>query len=612
MKRNSLFVVVAILLNAALAKGTESELILTLKAELSEESTVEEKLRIYNDLAWEYHSMNFDSANHYTELALTLAKAEENIYWQAVSLEMKAILMEISGNWDSALKLYLEVIPLRNQLGGEGLENTFNNMAIIFRLQDNGLKALDYFEKSYELEVKNGNKAGMAGSLNNIAITRKNLGIRDSVAELLQESLKLAKEVNSDRLALHSLINLGGWYFEENLNDSALTYFVESIKLAGQIGDSSSVCVSRIGVADIYRIEGKYEPSEDEYKIALEMAISLNNADYQTRVYRNLAELYKAKNEPNKAYEQLEKYLLLREELLNEELVRTTNELEQKYESARKEQEITQLELAAIAQNLEAAKSQNQKRLLFLLAILLFGILGFVTYRFVNQQKVARILRTKNATIAEALSERELLLREIHHRVKNNLQVVSSLLSIQGREIKDEKAKNAISESRNRVHSMALIHQYLYSDKELTSINMGEYIPNLCKKLFNAYKLDHDLIDLRIDVEPISLDVDTAIPLGIIINELITNSLKYAFEADDEGSIEVHFAERQNQLILRVNDNGKGKCDKERSDISFGMKLIRAFEEKLDAKIEILEKDGYEVICTIGKYKRHWLKNTAS
>ncbi|HKK38494.1 MAG TPA: histidine kinase dimerization/phosphoacceptor domain -containing protein, partial [Cryomorphaceae bacterium] len=594
------------------AGTSESEVIVSLKAELSDESTSEDKLRIFNDLAWEYHTSNFDSADHYVEKALALAKATKNINWQAVSMEMKAILMEMSGNLDGALKLYLEVIPLRNELGGAGLENTFNNMAIIFRVQGNDRKALDYFEKSYALEVKNGNKAGMAGSLNNIAITLKNLDMRDSVPQLLKQSLQLAEEIKSDRLAMHSLINLGGWYFQENKNDSAFTYFTEALRLGGKVGDSASVCVSRIGIADILRMDGNYESAEREYKMALEMAISLHSLDYQTRAYRNLAELYKAKNEPQKAYEQLEKYLLLREELLSEELVRTTNELEQKYESARKEQEIAELELTAVAQNLSAVENQNQKRLLLLVAILLVGISGFVTYRFVNQRKVARILRTKNATIAEALSERELLLREIHHRVKNNLQVVSSLLSIQGREIKDEKAKSAISESKNRVHSMALIHQYLYSDKELASIDMEEYIPDLCRKLFNAYKLDHDLIDLRVDVEPISLDVDTAIPLGIIINELITNSLKYAFEAEDEGCIEIRFAERQNQLILTVNDNGKGLQDKERSDISFGMKLIRAFEEKLQAKIEILENDGYGVICTIGKYKRHWPKNTAS
>lgn len=601
-----------LIFSACTAWSNEPETIEFLKSELDESSTAEDEMRIYNDLAWEYYSSNFDSANYYVDLALTLANAEKSLYWRAVSMEMKAILHEVSGNLDAAIKLYLDVIPLRNKLDGEGLENTFNNMAIIFRMQENHKKALEYFAKSYDLEVKKGSKQGMAESLNNIAITYKKLGVPDSVPDLLNQALRLAEEAENDRIVLHSLLNLGNWYFEQQVNDSAKYCYDRALPLSEKIDDLASGCVARIGLAEILTSEGKYDQAEREFMTALDAVVSLNSLDYQSRVHLGLADVYQAKKEYRKGFVQLEKYLTIREKLSNEELMRNTNELEQKYQSAKKEQEIAELELTATEQNLAAAKNENQRRLLFFFAILLIGVLGFMTYRFFNQRKVAKLLRTKNETIAEALSERELLLREIHHRVKNNLQVVSSLLSIQGREIQDEKAKDAISESKNRVHSMALIHQYLYSDKELASIDMGEYIPNLCEKLFHAYKLDHDLIELKINVEPISLDIDTAIPLGIIINELITNSLKYAFDADDQGQIAVTFAERQNQLILTVQDSGKGRQDKTRSDISFGMKLIRAFEEKLQAKIEILENGGFEVICTIGKYKRLWPKNTAS
>ncbi|MCZ4409817.1 tetratricopeptide repeat protein [Cryomorphaceae bacterium 1068] len=604
-----LFFLVYSMLNAA---DTESDIILSIKTKMTEEPTTGDLLSIYNDLAWEYSTSNFDSATHYVQLALALAEEENSTYWRAVSMEMNAILFEMSGNLDQAIKLYLEVIPLRNELGGEGLENTFNNMAVIFRVQENHRKALEYFKKSYDLEVKKGSKRGMAGSLNNIAISYKKMGALDSVPNLLRRSLQLAEEAGSESIVLHCLLNLGDWYFQQEINDSAKFFYDQALPLAEKLDDEASGCVARIGLAEMLSVEGDYTKAVREYKIALEEAIALHSPDYQSRAHLGLARVYNSKKEYQKGYEQLEKYLDLREKLSSEELVRNTNELEQKYQSAKKEQEITELELAAIEQNLAAAKNENQRRLLFFFAILLIGVLGFMTYRFFNQRKVAKLLRSKNETIAEALSERELLLREIHHRVKNNLQVVSSLLSIQGREIKDEKAKDAISESKNRVHSMALIHQYLYSDKELASINMEEYIPNLCKKLFNAYKLDHDLIDLKIEVEPISLDIDTAIPLGIIINELITNSLKYAFDANDEGQISVTFAERQNQLMLTVSDSGKGMQGKTRSELSFGMKLIRAFEEKLQAKIEILENGGFEVICTIGKYKRLWPKNIAS
>lgn len=603
-------VLIIFIIGSTAIYGSEPEAVRTLKSELNNESTAEDKLRIFNDLSWEYHTSNFDSASHYAELALALAVAENSSYWRAVSMEMKAILFELSGDFNAAIKLYLKVIPLRNELGGEGLENTFNNMAIIFRAQGNDLKALDYFKKSYVLEVKQGSKSGMAGSLNNIAISYKNLGVLDSVPVLLKQSLELARESGDDRIAIHSLLNLGDWYSQLEKLDSATFYLDQALTLGKEIDDMSSVCVARIGLADVYAARGNNKKAERELRQALEIALSVHSLDYQTRIHRGLANIFTSIGAYEKACDELEKYITLKETMLSEELVRTTNELEQKYQSARKEQEIAQLELTAIEQNLAATKNQNERKLLFLFAILLIGVLGFVSYRFLNQRKVAKLLRAKNKTIAEALSERELLLKEIHHRVKNNLQVVSSLLSIQGREIQDKKAKNAISESKNRVQSMALIHQYLYSDKELASIDMKEYIPNLCKKLFNAYKLDHDLIELKIDVEPISLDVDTAIPLGIIINELISNSLKYAFEAEDEGAIKVTFAERQNQLVLIVKDSGKGAKGMERSAISFGMKLIRAFEEKLQAKIEIFDSDGFEVLCTIGKYKRLWPKNT--
>lgn len=590
----------------------EAETILNLKSELQDDSTVEDRLMIYNDLAWEYYTTNFDSSFYYVEKALALAKSEESNYWLAVSMEMKAILMEVSGDLTQAIKLYLDVIPIRTELGGVGLETTFNNMAIIFEIQGNDEKALEYYRKSHEIELKNENKSGVAGSLINIALSYKNMQVADSVAPLLNDALAIAQKAKDKPMIMHALLNLGDWYYQSDKPDSAMLFLGEVIPLSQELGDDASNCAALMGIAEIRSSEGNYAQAKLDYHEGLEMGIQLNSLDYQSRAHRGLSEVYKNLGQTKSALDELEQYLLLREKLLTEELVRSTNELEQKYESAKKEQEIAELELSAIEQNLLAAKNQNERRLLFLLAIVLIGVLGFVSYRFVNQRKVALLLKSKNETIAEALSDRELLLREIHHRVKNNLQVVSSLLSIQGREIQDEKARSAISESKNRVHSMALIHQFLYSDKELASIDMKEYIPNLCKTLFNAYKLDHDLIDLQVVVEPISLDIDTAIPLGIIINELITNSLKYAFEEADVGFINVSFAERQNQLVLTVKDNGKGMQDNDRSDISFGMKLIRAFEEKLQAEVKILGNDGFEVICTVGKYKRLWPKNTVS
>ena len=135
----------------------------------------------------------------------------------------------------------------------------------------------------------------------------------------------------------------------------------------------------------------------------------------------------------------------------------------------------------------------------------------------------------QNTIVFEALKEKDFLLREIHHRVKNNLQVISSLLSLQARQIGDKNIQKAINEGRSRVRSMALIHQNLYQNENLTGVSVERYLSNLLSELFDTYKVDSDKITLHFNIQDIDLDVDTMVPFGLILNELISNCLKHAF-----------------------------------------------------------------------------------
>src|SRR5690606_2146392 len=237
--------------------------------------------------------------------------------------------------------------------------------------------------------------------------------------------------------------------------------------------------------------------------------------EYLSKIYAHMSVIYALNRDFEQAYVFNNKFVELNDSLTNLKLITQTNELEKKYQTERKERQITQLELASAEQKLIAKADKDQRRILIFIAVIL-GLAGwFAFYRYRKEQRTAILLQEKNETIAAALNDREILLKEIHHRVKNNLQVVSSLLSIQGREISDEKALEAVNESKHRVQSMALIHQYLYGENNLKSIDMQQYVQQLSNNLFNAYKLDHDLVKLTVNVDPIRLDVDTAIPLGI-------------------------------------------------------------------------------------------------
>ncbi|HML04517.1 MAG TPA: histidine kinase dimerization/phosphoacceptor domain -containing protein [Methanobacterium sp.] len=198
--------------------------------------------------------------------------------------------------------------------------------------------------------------------------------------------------------------------------------------------------------------------------------------------------------------------------------------------------------------------------------------------------------------LRKSLKEKEMLIREVNHRVKNNMQIISSLLSLQSRYL-DEEVLDVYKESQNRVRTMALVHEKLHQSKDLKSVNLAEYIKNLVYNLSSSYGTHS--IEFKIDVDPISLDSDTVIPLGLIINEIVTNSIKYAFE-DDEGIIKIEFHSMGAKFKLTIEDNGIGlpeNIDLENTD-SLGLKLINSLSGQINADINIYRDNGtkFEII----------------
>ncbi|MDI6644205.1 MAG: histidine kinase dimerization/phosphoacceptor domain -containing protein [Methanobacteriaceae archaeon] len=196
--------------------------------------------------------------------------------------------------------------------------------------------------------------------------------------------------------------------------------------------------------------------------------------------------------------------------------------------------------------------------------------------------------------IKQSLEEKELLLKEIHHRVKNNLMIISSLLSLQSRYIDNQEQMEVLKESQSRANSMALIHERLYQGSDLKHINFGDYIQKLAPDIFHNYSSTDTQINLKIDAENLMLDIDTAIPLGLILNELLTNAMKHAFPQDIKGEIMVKFYQEDENYILRVKDDGKGiasDLDPETID-SLGMQIINNLTRQINGKLEITNSNG--------------------
>ena len=195
--------------------------------------------------------------------------------------------------------------------------------------------------------------------------------------------------------------------------------------------------------------------------------------------------------------------------------------------------------------------------------------------------------------VKNSLKEKELLLMEIHHRVKNNLMVISSLLNMQSRQIKDKKVLSLLKDSQSRARSMGLIHEKLYSSTDLKQINFGEYINDITEELFKTYSTNPN-ITLKMDVEDLMLDINTTIPLGLIVNELVSNSLKYAFTDEEKGTVTVKFHQKDDVYTLTVGDDGAGlpaDLDLQNTE-SLGMQLVKSLTEQLEGELKLDTTNG--------------------
>jgi PAS domain S-box-containing protein len=208
--------------------------------------------------------------------------------------------------------------------------------------------------------------------------------------------------------------------------------------------------------------------------------------------------------------------------------------------------------------------------------------------------------------IAGSLREKEYLLKEIHHRVKNNLQVISSLLSMQADKASDPNVRNSLLDSQNRVKSIALVHEKLYQSESLDQIDYGDYLNKIVLHLLNTYDVNPSLVTCHIHAENVIVDINQAVPCSLIINEMITNSLKYAFPDGRKGEITIDFMMDANNYILKYHDDGIGLPEHitfDRSE-SLGMQLIYGLTRQLSGTITLQRERGTTFILTFPRLQK--------
>lgn len=609
----------------------------------------------------------YNKAKEYLDRAAPLLKETDNYETHNGFLMGKANFFNISGKKDSAI-IYYRKAENYNILKERAYRNwaVYASMSELYNQLDRHEEAEEVFNKAYALTIKKEGKPDhgyvLALMLNYYLSRNDTEKLPELIAEYdeLKEERRRKKFVDPIHNLIHNLLDsrlenstsfmldmkkeslqdgdlnraiIANSYLIKHHNrkkefDKALEYAVEGEALAQKTGvlqnmyetkkmkydvllkkgdnteaakeatlllDLKDSLVAQQGREKVLELEAKYETEQKQKEIEL-LTIRQRFSD------KELALLSSDKKMAQVLLQQeiMKRDALARENILMDSVVKSEQAFSQ---SVSKETEKQAALNAALDRenNLKASQLAKEKRTKWILVagaglLLLSGISILALYQ--KQKK-------KNDIIQKQATDLEVLMKEIHHRVKNNLQVVSSLLDLQSHSISDAQAHEAVKEGKNRVQSMALIHQNLYSEGNIKGIRLKEYVSNLLQTLCDSYNITNDKVKINANIDDLNLDVDTMIPLGLVLNELVSNSFKYAFKEKQNGELNIMLKEQADQLHLMVSDNGRGfpagldlKTGK-----SFGMKMIRAFAQKLKAKLDIYNNNGAVVEMYIKKFK---------
>lgn len=518
---------------------------------------------------------------------VTLSTAQDKVPLD--TLLKRATNISASGNIVEATRLLLEVQKLAELEKNERILCKMQlAMAKIGLISENNAGAEEALVHAQQHCSACGDSAGIAKIYFLKSIMHMKYNHPDSSIPLIKESARIYMNLQDTISAANAKAKLGNVLERMGKYKEAQPYYLEYYEVAKKDKNSFAYLTSNIYLVGNYTYLLNAERAAFHNNIVKELARQQKAKYEYAQSLRYDAVIAEVKGDFKEAYNAFIKYNTYFEDtLMNEQNLKQTEAFKAKFESEKKENQIA-------LQNAELSKANIR-------FWVLFGGLGLAILVGAMLFGLTRQLRKRNR-------EKEFLIKEIHHRVKNNLQILSSLLYLQSRKITDEVALDAVRAGQNRVDAIGLMHQKLYMGENIAQIEMQDYLIQFGQNLIDAMGADENQIHIRYEMQPIFLDVDHAIPLGLIINELATNSIKYAFPDQQQGEITIALNwDAQKRLCLEVRDNGVGiSSDQEqKNSTKFGAQLIEILSKKLNGKIETMQLDqGYGTRIVFEKWEK--------
>ncbi|CAM3338772.1 histidine kinase dimerization/phosphoacceptor domain -containing protein [Zobellia roscoffensis] len=578
------------------------------------------KFSILNDLAYYWHTRNLTKAMEFTKTGLALTKTSNDTLWEGRFQITEAAILLRKEKLDQAEKVLesakckvmeKDLAHLNTQLGyvyerrgklGKAADYALEALRLGEKLNDNRAIAMAYSDLSNLFWKQSKFETGLEYGLKSLLLYEErrinDLDYDFTLFVVGSNYLSLGRHEEALNYLRHSIAIGERYGFYNNLSDAYMVmldtyaYLNEfekaeeagsnALKYAELLDNNFLTMRSWLSIGNVKNLQGKYTSAIDCLEKSITIATDdFGDAFFLSQAYEALGKAHAGNHQYKEAYTALAKYDAYKAAVFTAEADNRTSLLRTEFDVAGKEVKIR-------SQEALISKQRTTQNLIIVIAGLLLLLL-LISYKAIqNKLKANKMLEKQN-------KEKEFLLKEIHHRVKNNLEIVSSLLSLQAARIDDVYMLSTIQESQHRVQSMGMIHQKLYIGKNLAAVEMKSYFEQLGEYIIDAFAANEQ-VHLKVEMQNLELDVDLAIPIGLIVNELFTNSLKYAFPKGRKGKIRISLVEEKGKLKLEVMDNGIGKqLDTNTQGTGFGTQLVELLTKQLDGKMILKINQGTTV-----------------
>jgi len=546
-------------------------------------------LQIQNRVKAFEDNNQLDSIEFYQTKALQLSEKIQYKRGMAYAYSAIGMVNKIKSNFPLALENYYKALRIFETLNNKtGISMQLGNIGQVYDYQGDQTKALDCYNKALNL-------AELLGDKRLISLQCQNLGTlyaeQDSVPQAEKyffRSLEIDKAVNNKESIGLTLINLANIYY--NAPDKSIKYYTDALNIFKELGKQDHVAQSLLNISAAYADLKQKDRSLDYLRQASLLSDQLEVSEFKPQLEKMASQIYAVFGDDKQALVHYKKFIALRDSFYNEQNTKQSMKAEMNYEFEKKQAAI-KFENDKIIYELNADNKRQKQLKIFLLAftILILILLFFAKRAYDNKKKYSDILSKENDT-------KEALLQEVHHRINNSLQMISSLLAFQAGSTTNEEVQQYLSKSNARIQAMSAMHELLHQNNTLLEVDIDAYILKVLDFYKTALEASQKII-FNTNLPSVRFHSKTALPIALIVNELVTNAIKHAFPDDRTGIINISLIKDTadpTAWILTVSDNGIGLPENYSANKKnrLGLRLVNIMTKQIDGTLNIIHQNG--------------------